>query len=271
MTTQGNNRKCKICTNLLSSGEIERNAPICRACFIVLESRKKTTPSGTTTPKPGQPTPSTQSTEGDRLSMTPDSPSGAEQPAGHTPGSTINLNISGAELIAMGDSVDYFMMFGGDLTPSQRENIALKETKEGSRKRAITGHMDKEKTSSSITDIMMDGTRFDVFIETPEYIIPGEMQYFNDRPVQLEIKPQKTRVKHPRAKRIKLNEELSIIGISGPLTKGTSRDVSKTGISFFSPDVVGNAGDVITIGNKQVELVERKKHGSKHLYRGKFV
>ena len=185
----------------------------------------------------------------------------------------ISLAVSGADIVDANESVSYFVITGGEFRAPQREPIFLRDTQPGTRSRDISGYIDSDndKLGEGVKKMLVDGNKFAVYVEHGQHIIPAELQYFRDRPVQIAMKPNQVRVKQSRAERVPVIKEITVTNMAGISAKALTHDISATGLSFTCSAIIANANDTIRVGEKNMTLVERKKYGGSYFYRGYFV
>jgi len=184
----------------------------------------------------------------------------------------VKLDINAKELLEQERPPQFFILMGGEHSSAQREPIYFRDMQPGQRGRVISGYVDNENPdlSDTVKRILKDGNKFAVYIDAGDHIIPAEVTYFSNRPVQIEMKPNQCRKKIERAPRVKREQPITI-KTEEVTVQGKTYDISKTGISFTTQSVVAKAKDVLMIGQKQVQIVERKKYGAVYFYRGFYV
>ena len=175
------------------------------------------------------------------------------------------------DIVAAGDSVRYFVLVENEAGIPERTPIHITNPRKGHRTRVLNVDADPvAQTSESVKALLEHGAQFAVYIEKDDHIIPAELHYWTDRPIQIEMKSNMVHETTARAKRVKVDKTLNLINALGVTAKGNINDISATGLSFVCAERIADVGETLHSGNKTIVIVNRQKLDGKYLYRGYF-
>ena len=175
------------------------------------------------------------------------------------------------EIAAAGNMVSYFILSENEAGVQERTPVHVSNPRKGHRARIINVDIRPiDQTSDRVKTMLVEGSRFAIYIEKDDMIIPAELHYYTDRPTQIEMKTNIAKAASKRAQRVKMNKSLSLVNALGVSAKATINDISTSGVSFFCAERIAEIGQTLHSGSKTIVVVGREKLDKKWLYRGYF-
>ena len=178
------------------------------------------------------------------------------------------------DIVAAGDSVSYFVLLDNETGAPERTPVYVDNPRKGHRNRVLNVELKPEnQTDERVKKMLADGTQFTIFIyiEKDDYIIPAELNYWADRPIQIEMKSNMAHGTTTRAKRVKVDKKINLVNALGVTAQGDIDNVSVTGMSFVCTERLADVGETLLSGSKTIVIVNRQKLDGKYLYRGYFA
>lgn len=162
-----------------------------------------------------------------------------------------------------------FILLGGSYEIKVAHPIKFKELIAGDKERQLKGTFPDD-VSPELKSLLHDGNKFTVYFEHNDLIVPSDCLFFSGRPLQINLQPNKMHLKKQRAKRFKTNK-ICTLTHDGKNVPIALNDISSSGVSFQSADIILNKGDKAFIGEREICIVERVSLRVKYFYRAYFI